>query len=304
MIRTTLAAAALVTLASPTVALADIPDPVRAMIEAAIETGDEEKVRTVIDLAKTTNPDDVAQLDALLASFESDLALAKAAEEAAAQKEIRSAGFFDNWTGQGELGAFTSTGNAENTNIHLVVRKEILCRRAQNVAVAMSEPTARDRDLEGWIAGRGEGDIQIVCEDRQSFMAGQCLHHDLRCRPDGKCQRLMVLDLVRNQPRDLLFFAQVEDLTRRIMDVGGGRGRFDATMGPPKHAKLAQAIHVTADGLCRDIKTLRQVLHGGEPGLLHEIRDLGLTFGNLYLAQGAHRLCAHCPNQPEPARFR
>ncbi len=117
MIRTTLAAAALVTLASPTVALADIPDPVRAMIEAAIETGDEEKVRTVIDLAKTTNPDDVAQLDALLASFERDLALAKAAEEAAAQKEIRSAGFFDNWTGQGELGAFTSTGNAENTGI-------------------------------------------------------------------------------------------------------------------------------------------------------------------------------------------
>ncbi|MEM9310992.1 MAG: DUF481 domain-containing protein [Pseudomonadota bacterium] len=119
MIRTTLAAAAaaLVTLASPTVALADIPDPVRAMIEAAIETGDEETVRTVIDLAKTTNPDDVAQLDALLASFENDRALAKAAEEAAAQQEMRSAGFFDNWTGQGELGAFTSTGNAENTGI-------------------------------------------------------------------------------------------------------------------------------------------------------------------------------------------
>ena len=108
-------AAVLFCAASP--AFADIPAPVQAMIDAAIETGDEAKVRTVIELAKTTNPDDVTALDAILTRFESKMAL-NAAEEAAAKEEaIRSAGIFDNWSGQGELGAFMSTGNADNTGV-------------------------------------------------------------------------------------------------------------------------------------------------------------------------------------------
>jgi len=98
-------------------ALAEIPGPVRAMIDAALATGDEAKVRTVIDLAKATNPDDAAELDSILAAFETDLASAAAASAAAEEEAIRSAGIFDNWSGTGELGAFTSTGNAENTGI-------------------------------------------------------------------------------------------------------------------------------------------------------------------------------------------
>jgi putative salt-induced outer membrane protein len=98
-------------------AFAEIPGPVRAMIDAALETGDEAKVQTVIELAKATNPDDAAELDAILMRFETVLA-AKAAEEAAAEKAaIRNAGFFENWSGKGELGAFNSTGNAENTGV-------------------------------------------------------------------------------------------------------------------------------------------------------------------------------------------
>ncbi|MEO0463597.1 MAG: DUF481 domain-containing protein [Pseudomonadota bacterium] len=102
---------------APAAALAEVPGPVRAMIDAALATGDEAKVRTVIDLAKTTNPDDAAELDAILASFESDLAAKAEAEEAAKLAEIRSQGLFEGWSGQGELGAFNSTGNAENTGI-------------------------------------------------------------------------------------------------------------------------------------------------------------------------------------------
>ena len=103
--------------AMPTAAHAELPEPVRAMINAAIETGDEAKVRTVIDLARTTNPDDAAELDAMLAGFETRLAAAKAEEAAAKREEIRSAGLFENWSGKGELGAFMSTGNAENTGV-------------------------------------------------------------------------------------------------------------------------------------------------------------------------------------------
>jgi putative salt-induced outer membrane protein len=103
--------------AIPTAAQAELPEPVRAMIDAAIETGDETKVRTVIDLARMTNPDDVAELDAMLAGYETQLTATKAEEAAAKREEIRSAGLFENWSGKGELGAFMSTGNAENTGV-------------------------------------------------------------------------------------------------------------------------------------------------------------------------------------------
>jgi putative salt-induced outer membrane protein len=96
---------------------AEIPAPVRAMIDAALESGDETKVRTVIELARQTNPGDAGELDAILMRFESDLAAAAAAEAAQEEAAIRNAGFFENWSGQGELGAFNSTGNAENTGI-------------------------------------------------------------------------------------------------------------------------------------------------------------------------------------------
>jgi len=46
-------------------AMAQLPDPVRAMIDAAIASGDADQVKTVIGLAKQTNPDDVAEIDAL-----------------------------------------------------------------------------------------------------------------------------------------------------------------------------------------------------------------------------------------------
>ncbi len=103
--------------ALPTAALAEIPDPVRAMIDAAIATGDEATVRTVIDLAKSTNPDDGEELDAIFADYETSLAAIAEVEGAAKEAEIRSAGLFQNWSGKGELGAFNSTGNAENTGI-------------------------------------------------------------------------------------------------------------------------------------------------------------------------------------------
>ena len=104
-------------LALPAAAQAELPAPVRAMIEAAIESGDDDAVRTVIDLARTTNPDDGAELDAILASYETDLAAAEAAQEAAEERAIRNAGLFDNWSGRGELGAFNSTGNSSNTGV-------------------------------------------------------------------------------------------------------------------------------------------------------------------------------------------
>lgn len=100
-----------------TPALAEIPGPVRAMIDAAIAGGDEAKVRTVIELARETNPDDAAQLDAILADYESDLAAQAQVNAAADRQRIRQASLLENWSGRGELGASRSTGNSSNTGL-------------------------------------------------------------------------------------------------------------------------------------------------------------------------------------------
>lgn len=96
-------------------ALAELPQPVRAMIEAAIATGDEGKVRTVAEIARTTNPDDTAAIDALIADFTASLAARKAAEAEARHIALREASLLENWSGRGELGGFRATGNSSNT---------------------------------------------------------------------------------------------------------------------------------------------------------------------------------------------
>jgi len=107
-----------ITLAAvPVQARAELPDPVKALIEAAIETGDPQKVQTVADLAKQTNPDDQEAIDALHQQFLARQQ-ALAAQEAAQELEARrSAGFFSNWAGKGEIGASRSTGNSSEIGI-------------------------------------------------------------------------------------------------------------------------------------------------------------------------------------------
>lgn len=97
--------------------LAELPEPVRAMLDAAIATGDEAKVRTVADIAKQTNPADTAEIDAILSSFNTALAARKQAKEEARLAALREADLFDNWSGRGELGGFRSTGNTSTTGV-------------------------------------------------------------------------------------------------------------------------------------------------------------------------------------------
>lgn len=109
------AVTALLSAAQP--AHAELPAPVRAMIDAALATGDESKVRTVAELARATNPADGQEIDAILAQFEAKQAEHRAAEAKAKEEAIRAAGLFDNWSGKGEFGAFQATGNSDNTGI-------------------------------------------------------------------------------------------------------------------------------------------------------------------------------------------
>ncbi len=96
---------------------AALPDPVRAMIAAAIETGDPRKVDTVVELAMATNPSAADEIDALRSEFRREQA--RLASNRAREKEqaIRSAGLLELWKGRAEIGGNRSTGNTDTLGL-------------------------------------------------------------------------------------------------------------------------------------------------------------------------------------------
>ena len=100
---------------------AALPDPIRAMIETALASGNVSDIEAVAKVAKATNPADSADIDALLAEYRTQQAEEKRIAEAKAEKEKTeklaektNPGFFDGWSGQGQLGGFRSTGNTSS----------------------------------------------------------------------------------------------------------------------------------------------------------------------------------------------
>jgi len=105
------------TAVAATPAMAELPEPVRAMIDAAIATGDEAKVAAVVEAARATNPDDDDAIDAMFADFRT-ARRERAEQEAAARREaILQAGLLDRWEGKGQIGAFQSSGNNDNDGV-------------------------------------------------------------------------------------------------------------------------------------------------------------------------------------------
>ncbi|MFZ4689247.1 MAG: DUF481 domain-containing protein [Polymorphobacter sp.] len=98
--------------AASAAAAAPIPDAVAAMLDAA--SGDEAQLKTIADIAKKTNPQSAAEIDAKVAGF------AKAQAEAKEAK-LASQGVFEGWTGSGEAGGFISSGNTNTKGLAIGV---------------------------------------------------------------------------------------------------------------------------------------------------------------------------------------
>ena len=105
-----------------TAAQAELPEGARAMIDAAIASGDERKVATVIGLAHSTWPEERSMIDAINDQWKITLAARRAAEAEAEQTALINAGVFDRWSGEGELGAFQSSGNTESVGVAAALR--------------------------------------------------------------------------------------------------------------------------------------------------------------------------------------
>lgn len=89
---------------------ATIPAAIRAMLEAAIASGNESEVATIVKYARTADP---ASGDAVL-MIANDWRDARSRER---QTRIERAGILDLWTGRAEIGGFVTTGNSDTAGV-------------------------------------------------------------------------------------------------------------------------------------------------------------------------------------------
>jgi putative salt-induced outer membrane protein len=108
-----LAAASLCCVLVPGLAFADpVPEPVVRIITEAANSGNGATLQTAIALAKATNPRSLPEIDALVANLQSQAAATRAAR-------LSMQGFFEGWSGEGEIGASLTTGTSKNKTLAL-----------------------------------------------------------------------------------------------------------------------------------------------------------------------------------------
>lgn len=120
--RTASAGALALALAMPGPAHAQLPDGVRAMIEAAMETGDEKQVATVIALARKTQPNEAEEINGLEKIWKERHAEAVRLAKEEKIEKIREADLFDMWSGESQIGAFQSSGNSDNLGLSAALK--------------------------------------------------------------------------------------------------------------------------------------------------------------------------------------
>ena len=100
--------------ASPDDSDVPIPAAIKAMLDAAFDSGNEGEVSTIVKFARRADP---ASGDAVLT-----LANKWRADRAAARNEtIRQAGVFDLWSGRAELGGWRTSGNSDTLGLSAIV---------------------------------------------------------------------------------------------------------------------------------------------------------------------------------------
>ena len=96
---------------------APLPDGVRAMIDAAAETGDQPKLDTVLAIARDAFPDHHDAIAAIEAQARAERQAIAQRVEARRIDALKEASVFEEWDGRGELGGFQSTGNSDTVGL-------------------------------------------------------------------------------------------------------------------------------------------------------------------------------------------
>lgn len=86
------------------------PEPIVRLLNDAASSGDPAKLDQAAALAKSTYPGSAAEIDALVFNL-------RAQEQAARTARLLAQGFFEGWSGEGEIGASQTTGTVSNTTV-------------------------------------------------------------------------------------------------------------------------------------------------------------------------------------------
>lgn len=105
------------TVAVPIIATAQadpvtIPDPIKAMLDAAMTAGSEAEVQTIAKYAASAAPESAEAIRRIAGAW-------KDARSAQATRTLQDSGFFDLVRGRVELGGFYTTGNTSNVGLTL-----------------------------------------------------------------------------------------------------------------------------------------------------------------------------------------
>lgn len=89
---------------------ASIPPQIKTMVDAAIASGNESEIATIVKYAGNAAPDSKAAIAKLVDDWKR-----KRSEEKTAK--LQDASFFDLWSGRAELGGYISTGNSDSQGV-------------------------------------------------------------------------------------------------------------------------------------------------------------------------------------------
>lgn len=92
-------------------------DPVQNMLDAAMASAKDADVEAVAKLAKETNPEDAAEIEERLLAYRAERKRLKDEAAAAERARLAAAKFWQNWKGEGQIGASQSSGNTESVGL-------------------------------------------------------------------------------------------------------------------------------------------------------------------------------------------
>ena len=92
-------------------------DPVQNMLDAAMASAKDADVEAVAKLAKETNPEDAAEIEERLLAYRAERKRLRDEAAAAERARLAAAKFWQNWKGEGQIGASQSSGNTESVGL-------------------------------------------------------------------------------------------------------------------------------------------------------------------------------------------
>ena len=93
------------------------PDPVGNMLAAAMATAKDADVEAVAKLAKETNPENAGEIEERLLAYRAERKRLRDEAAAAERARLAASKFWQNWKGEGQIGASQSSGNTESVGL-------------------------------------------------------------------------------------------------------------------------------------------------------------------------------------------